>query len=149
MNHNSCDKMSKQAENCIRKAIKNIKEKKRKKCNFNLAAIKKCLEDEGSLPIDLELQLKEIVRRGLIKKKETYSLGSKCKAATTAVVLENIDENVMGECTVQHNNLVLTNLSERIKILESKLDSTTQLNSAHNNNPTPYRSSDNTLGKGS
>ena len=50
--YNSCDKMSKQVENFIREAIKNIKEKKRKKCN--LAAIKKYLEDENSLPDDLE-----------------------------------------------------------------------------------------------
>ena len=34
MNYKRCDKMSKQADNCIREAIKNMKEKKRKKCNL-------------------------------------------------------------------------------------------------------------------
>lgn len=125
MNCNSCDKMSKPTENCIREAIKNIKEKKRKKCN--LAAIKKYLEDESSLPIDLELQLNEMVRRGLINKEETYSLGSACKGATAAPMLEYNDENVMGECNVKHNIPEIATLSQRIQILESKLDGTTQL----------------------
>ena len=69
-----------------------------------------------------------MVRRGLINKEETYSLGSACKGATAAVVLEHGDENEMGECNVKHDNPELTNLSERIKILESKLASTTQPN---------------------
>ena len=126
VNYKSCDKISKQADSCIREAIKNIKEKKRKKCN--LAAIKKYLGDESSLPIDLELQLNEMVRHGLINKEETYSLGSACKGATAAVVWEHGDENELGECNVKHDNPELTSLSERIKILESKLASMTQPN---------------------
>ena len=137
VDYNSCDKMSKQAENCIREAIKNIKEKKRKKCN--LAAIKKYLEDESSLPIDLELQLNEMVRRGLINKEETYSLGSACKGATAAVVLEYSDENVIGECNVKHDNPELTNLSERIKFWNQNLiarPNSRNSISAHNHHPT-------------
>ena len=130
-----CDKMSKQAENCIKEAIKNIKEKKRKKCN--LAAIKKYLEDENSLPLDLELQLREMTRSGLVNMEETYSLGTACKGATAAVVLESNDENIVGECNVKHHIPELTNLSERIKILESKLDSTTQPHYSSQPSPRP------------
>ena len=131
----SCDKMPNLVENCIREAIKNIKEKKRKKCN--LAAIKKYLEDENSLPDNLELQLHAMVKRGLINKEETYSLGSACKGATAAVMLGYSDEYVMGECNVKHINPEVTTLSERIEILESKLESTTQLNCSLQPSPHP------------
>ncbi len=127
--------MSKQVENFIREAVKNIKEKKRKKCN--LAAIKKYLEDENSLPDDLEQQLNDMVKHGLINKEETFSLGSVCKGATAAVVLEYSEESVIGECNVKHNTPKLTDLSERIKILESTLESTTKLNCSSQTSPHP------------
>ena len=135
VNYNSCDKMSKQAENSIREAIKNIEKKKREKCN--LAAIKKYLEYESSLLIDLELQLNEMVRHGRINKKGTYSLGLACKGATAVVVLEHGDENVMGECNVKHDNPESKNHTERIQILESKLASTTQPTCSSQPSPHP------------
>ncbi len=57
-----------------------------------------------------------------------FSLGLACKGATAAVVLEYSKESVLGECNVKHNTPELTNLSERTKILESTLESATELN---------------------